>query len=163
MALMSIAMQQDVYVVDGMFGLVDEACAGEGLPDRLPGSDWVHASSGSVFLETADSLIIQARLRVEVWDGSAEIDEGYWPDQVCMSLDLPTARFFVDQSDAGSDKGPHLSSPGRWRLRISRREAPEELPWEAATSDLVGACFLLQFWPDGTVTENCGTSSPMTA
>ncbi|MFC7014017.1 hypothetical protein ACFQMH_20275 [Streptomyces viridiviolaceus] len=46
MAQMSIAMQQDVYVVDGMFGLVDEACVGEGLPDRLPGSDWVYESSG---------------------------------------------------------------------------------------------------------------------
>jgi hypothetical protein len=82
MARMLTAVQQDVYVVDGMFGLVDEACDGEGLPDRLPGSDWVHASSSAVFLETADSLIIMARLRVEVWDGSAEIDEAYWPDQV---------------------------------------------------------------------------------
>lgn len=154
MARMSMAMQQDVYVVDGMFGLVDEACEGEGLPDRAPGSDWVHASSGSVFLETADSLIIQARLRVEVWDGSAEIDEAYWPDQVCLSLNLPTARLLVDQSDAGSAKGPQLPSPGRWRLRISRREKPEELPWEAPASDLVGACFLLQFWPGGTVTED---------
>jgi hypothetical protein len=151
---MSIAMHQDVYVVDGMFGLVDEACEGEGLPHRLPGSDWVHASSGSVFLKTADSLITKARLRVEAWDGPAEIDEAYWPDQVCLSLDLPTARFLVDQSDAGSDKGPYLSAPGRWQLRVGRREKPEELPWEAAASDLVEACFFLQFWPDGTGTED---------
>lgn len=122
-ARMSMAMQQDVYVVDGMFGLVDEACEGEGLPDRAPGSDWVHASSGSVFLETADSLIIQARLRVEVWDGSAEIDEAYWPDQVCLSLNLPTARLLVDQSDAGSAKGPQLPSPGRGTACSSRRTA----------------------------------------
>ncbi|TDC57848.1 hypothetical protein E1281_03445 [Actinomadura sp. KC345] len=144
-------MLQDVYVVDGMFGLVDQACDGEGVPDRLPGSDWVHASSGSVFLETADSLIIKARLQLEVWDESAEIDASYWPDQVCLSLDLPTAQFFVDQSDAGSGHGPDLPSPGRWRLRIGRREQPAELPWEAAASDLVGACFLLQFWPDPVV------------
>ncbi|WUI03910.1 hypothetical protein OHR68_19615 [Spirillospora sp. NBC_00431] len=154
MARMLTGVQQDVYVVDGMFGLVDEACDGEGLPDRLPGCDWVHASSGSVFLETADSLIIKARLRVEVWDGSAEADDMYWPDQVCLSLDLPTARLFVDQSDAGPDEGPHLPSPGRWRLRISRREQPEELPWNAAASDLVKACFLLQFWPEGVMAEN---------
>ncbi|GLV87505.1 hypothetical protein Slala03_71940 [Streptomyces lavendulae subsp. lavendulae] len=146
MAAMLITMQQDVLVVDRMFGLVDEACVGEGLPNRPPGSDWAHASPHSVFLETADML--RARLRVEVWDGSADIEEGYWPDQVCMSLALPTARFLVHQSDAGWDKGPHLPSPGRWRLRTSRREAPEELPWEAASGDGVEACFLLQFWPD---------------
>jgi hypothetical protein len=35
------------------------------------------AHPGSVFLETIDSLIIEARLRVEVWDGSAVIDEAY--------------------------------------------------------------------------------------
>lgn len=156
MAQMSIAMQQDVYVVDGMFGLVDEACWGEGLPGRLPGSDWVHASSASVFLETTDSFISRARLRVEVWEGFAEIDEAYWLDQVCLSLDLPTARFVVDQSDSGSAEGPHLSSPGQWRLRISRRERPRELPWEAAANDRVGACFLLQFWPDDTGAESQG-------
>lgn len=147
-------VQQDVYVVDGMFGLVDEACDGEGLPDRPPGSDWVHASSGSVFLETADSLIVKARLGVEVWDGPAEVDDAYWHDQVLLSLNLPTARLFVDQSDAGPDEGPHLPSPGQWRLRIGRRERPGQLPWGAAGSDLVKACFLLQFWPDDAAAEN---------
>ncbi|MFJ8011211.1 hypothetical protein [Streptomyces sp. NPDC096339] len=133
--------------MDGMFGLVDEACVGDGLPGPLPGSDWVHASPGSVFLQTTDRLVLKARLRVEVWDARAEIDETYWRDRVCLSLDLPTARFMVDQSDAGWADGPRLSTPGPWQLRISRREKPAELPWEAAASDLVGACFLLQFWP----------------
>ncbi|MET8754348.1 hypothetical protein ABZW32_30280 [Streptomyces sp. NPDC004667] len=75
--------------------------------------DWVHASSGSVFLETSDNTICKARLRVEGWDGSAEIDDGYWLDQVCISLDLPTARFFVDQSDVGPGQGtePVIARP----------------------------------------------------
>lgn len=151
MARRSTTVHQDVCVVDGMFGLVDDACVGEGLPNRLPGSDWIHASSGSVFLETVDSFVIRARLRVEVWDGPVEIDEAYWPDQACLSLDLPTARFWVDQSDAGAEKGPCLPSPGRWRLRVGRRERPRELPWDAVENDLVGACFLFRFWPDDTV------------
>ncbi|MGR6924407.1 hypothetical protein ACU635_60005 [[Actinomadura] parvosata] len=139
--------------MDGMFGLVDEACEGEGLPDRLPGSDWVHASLGAVFMETADSLIIKARLRVEVWDGPTEIDDAYWSDQVRLPLDLPTARFFMDLSEAGWDSGPELPRPGQWWLRIGRRETPDELPWDATESDLVRACFLLQFWPNNTVSH----------
>lgn len=146
---MLTAAQQDVYGVDGMFGLVDEVCDGRALPDRLPGSDWVLADSGSVFLKTADGLIIQARLRTEVWDGPAEINDAYWLDQVCLSMDLATAHFVLDQGDAGSDKGPRLPTPGRWRLRVGRREKPDDLPWGATGCDLVEVCFLLQFWPAG--------------
>ncbi len=147
--LQSPAKQQDVTVVDGMFGLVDTVCEGGGMPGRMPGSGWVSASPGSVFLETAESTVIHARLRVEVWDGRAEIDDEYWRDQACVSLNLPSGRFIIDESDAGWEKGPQLPAPGRWELRIGRREIPDELPWGATRSDLVEACFLLQFWPAG--------------
>ena len=151
--LLMPAKQQDVTVVDGMFGLVDTVCEGEGFPGRLPGSNWVSASPGSVFLESEDSLIVQARLRVEVWDGPAEIDDGYWHDRVSVSLNLPSGRLIIDESDAGWEKGPQLPAPGRWRLRVGRRQSPEELPWGVTGSDLVEACFLLQFWPGEEATE----------
>jgi hypothetical protein len=142
------ATAQDVMVVDRAFGLVDEGCIGEGAPGRLPGCAWVRASAGSVFLETSD-MALRARLRVEVWDAEAAVDEAYWPGSVRLSMHLPTARFIVDESDAGWEPGPRLPSPGRWGLRVGRREPPQELPWEAAATDGVEACFLLQFWPEG--------------
>lgn len=146
MARMLTATTQDVMVVDCAFGLVDTACVGEGVPSRRPGCTWVRASPGSVFLETSD-MVLNARLRVEVWD-AAPMGETHWPDQARLSMDLPTARFWIDQSDAGAVPGPRLPSPGRWRLRVGRREAPQDLPWGAEQDEDVEACFLLQFWPD---------------
>ncbi|MFE1027012.1 hypothetical protein ACFW5I_20990 [Streptomyces sp. NPDC058818] len=136
----------DVIVDHRLFGLVDE----EGQEGERPASprsvgSFVSASATMLYIGS-DEDILNARLRLEAWDGPATALADEWPSAEVLSLDLPSGRFLVDEIAAGGKSDVfRLPHAGRWRARVGWRE---NAPAPDGGFAEPGGWALVQFWPD---------------
>ncbi|MGW6054388.1 hypothetical protein [Streptomyces sp. NPDC055189] len=142
-----VASRELKVVVDHrMFGLVDEE-GQDGERPASPRSAGSFVSSNATMLYIgSDEDILNARVRLEAWDGPAAALAEAWPSTELVSLDLPSGRFLVDEITAGGKPDVfRLPHAGKWRARVAWREngpAPEGGFAEP------GGWALVQFWPE---------------
>ncbi|AUH38890.1 hypothetical protein [Streptomyces sp. CMB-StM0423] len=120
----------EVRVSFHLFGLAD-AAADEDLPEAGRPNPWLGVGESVLVFESEEDLV-RARLRIELWDGPAEVGKGQWPDTVETGWTLPSGVLSLDELTAGAVPDVFEVPAGKYRMRLG---------WRAEGAALV------QLWP----------------